>query len=120
MVYPHLVVADRFNHQSALFAAWNDRVYSHYDIPRVTVRRRLNQAAAASFGGRRIAPSRLPLVLRARLRTGRNATIKTRSTQGSIHEQKTFENALFLETAGRVGRLSELGPPAMICTAESA
>ena len=33
MVHPHLVVADRFNHQSALFAAWNDRVYSHYDIP---------------------------------------------------------------------------------------
>ena len=43
---------------------------------------RLRQAAAAaSFRGRRVAPSRSRPVPRARLRAGRNAAIKIRSTQ---------------------------------------
>jgi hypothetical protein len=35
MVHPHLVPPYRLDHESALFPAWKDRVYSHYDDPLV-------------------------------------------------------------------------------------
>ena len=35
MIYPHFIVTDCLDHQSALFTPRNDRVYSHYEFPLV-------------------------------------------------------------------------------------
>lgn len=59
--------------------------------------RRPQAAAAASFGGRRIASSCLGPVPRARLRTGRNAAIRTKSIQAPSTNRNRLRTPSFLK-----------------------
>jgi hypothetical protein len=59
--------------------------------------RRPQAAAAASFGGKRIASSCLGPVLRARLRTGRNAAIRTKSIQAPSTNRNRLRTPSFLK-----------------------
>jgi hypothetical protein len=54
-------------------------------------------AAAASFGGRRVAPTRSRSAPRARLRAGRNAAIRTKSTQAPSTNRKRLRVPSFLK-----------------------